>query len=222
MEKQSVKIVSKIKRSVKPAPGPSQRRLPGRPKLFNREDVLRQAMHVFWSKGYQEASYADLIKAMGMTAPSIYLAFGSKEKLFEEAFQLYLEEEATGLKALAQPLTAKASIESMLKSVVRAFTSFETPRGCMSIVGSMSLPAEQGQLRKTLQETRQATLLAIQQKLDVAVKTGELQSMADTQKISCLCRTMWSGLSLQILDGVSRSELYGAIDLFVNMIGFEA
>ena len=68
----------------------------GRPRLFDREDVLRRAMHVFWSKGFQETSVLDLTEAMAMTAPSVYLAFGSKEKLFQEALLLYLQEGAPG------------------------------------------------------------------------------------------------------------------------------
>ncbi len=196
-------------------------RSPGRPKLFVREEALRQAMHLFWSKGFNAVSYTDLTKAMGMTAPSIYLAFGSKEKLFEEAYLLYAEEGATGLRALAAPRTAKEGIECMLKSVVRAFTDFNEPRGCMTIVGSMSLPAEQESLREMLKRARQSTLAVIQQRLDAAVDTGELSNKTDTKRLSCLCRTMWSGLSVQILDGVSRSELYGTIDLFVGLLGFE-
>ena len=81
----------------------------GRPRLFDREDVLRRAMHVFWSKGFQETSVLNLVEVMGMTAPSVYLAFGSKEKLFEQAFQLYLQEGALGLRSPCEnnPLAKK-------------------------------------------------------------------------------------------------------------------
>jgi len=44
--------------------------------------TLEKAMIVFWQKGYDDASKTDLVKAMGITPPSLYAAFGNKESLF--------------------------------------------------------------------------------------------------------------------------------------------
>ena len=64
--------------------------LRGRPRTFDRARALRQAMNVFWAAGYEGATLTDLQKAMGgITAPSFYAAFGSKEELFREAVELY-------------------------------------------------------------------------------------------------------------------------------------
>ena len=48
----------------------------GRPLSFNRAQALEQAMHVFWQRGYEAASISELTAAMGITAPSLYTAFG--------------------------------------------------------------------------------------------------------------------------------------------------
>src|SRR5262245_34969193 len=57
----------------------------GRPRTFDREEAVRQARDVFWALGYEGATLADLQRAMGgITAPSFYAAFGSKEQLFRE------------------------------------------------------------------------------------------------------------------------------------------
>src|ERR1700712_2532842 len=61
----------------------------GRPLSFDRDAVLEQAMHVFWERGYEAASIADLTSAMGITPPSLYAAFGDKAKLFLEAIERY-------------------------------------------------------------------------------------------------------------------------------------
>lgn len=61
----------------------------GRPRNFDRDQALRKAMEVFWSKGYEGASLTDLTAAMGINSPSLYGAFGSKEALFREAVELY-------------------------------------------------------------------------------------------------------------------------------------
>jgi AcrR family transcriptional regulator len=61
----------------------------GRPKTFDRDEAIKQAMKMFCEYGYQGTSMADLSKAMGMNAPSIYNAFGSKEELFTHVLDAY-------------------------------------------------------------------------------------------------------------------------------------
>ena len=64
-------------------------RKPGLPLSFDRQAALQQAMQTFWQRGYETTSISDLTAAMGVTAPSIYAAFGDKRRLFLEAMRLY-------------------------------------------------------------------------------------------------------------------------------------
>src|SRR5438552_101336 len=57
----------------------------GRPREFDREAALEQAIDVFWRHGYEATSVSDLTAAMNINPPSLYAAFGDKEKLFLEA-----------------------------------------------------------------------------------------------------------------------------------------
>ncbi|MGH7005174.1 MAG: TetR/AcrR family transcriptional regulator, partial [Alphaproteobacteria bacterium] len=61
----------------------------GRPRAFDCDAALESAMRVFWEKGYDGASMADLTGAMRINAPSLYAAFGSKAGLFQAAVELY-------------------------------------------------------------------------------------------------------------------------------------
>ena len=67
----------------------------GRPLSFDRNVALRQAMLTFWRYGYETTSVSDLTTAMGITAPSLYTAFGDKKQLFLEAVRLYAGEPET-------------------------------------------------------------------------------------------------------------------------------
>ena len=60
-----------------------------RPREFDEDEVLDRAMHVFWAKGYEGTSMADLLSAMGLTNSSLYKAFGSKENLFRRTMERY-------------------------------------------------------------------------------------------------------------------------------------
>ena len=63
----------------------------GRHREFDVEKVLDAALCVFWRKGYEGASYADLTEAAGVERPALYSAFGNKEALFRRALARYYE-----------------------------------------------------------------------------------------------------------------------------------
>lgn len=60
-----------------------------REKSFDEEVALEKAMHVFWSKGFDSASIADLIEETGINRGSLYNAFGGKQPLFVKALLKY-------------------------------------------------------------------------------------------------------------------------------------
>ena len=62
---------------------------PGRPRAFDRDKALQDAMLLFWRRGYLATSMNDLCEAMHIRSPSLYAAFGSKEDLYLEAVKLY-------------------------------------------------------------------------------------------------------------------------------------
>src|SRR3546814_12810876 len=82
----------------------------GRPREFCVDMALAAALRVFWSKGYEGASMADLTEAMGITKPSLYAAFGNKEALFNKALDLYEREKLDYMQAaLAAPTADRKS-----------------------------------------------------------------------------------------------------------------
>src|SRR5258705_11475761 len=95
----------------------------GRPRSFDREEALMQAMRVFWAKGYESTTLTDLQQAMGgLTAPSLHAAFGSKKALFREVVLLYHQTQAIPLvRALADAATARASIDGLLRVAATTF-----------------------------------------------------------------------------------------------------
>lgn len=63
----------------------------GRPRNFEPDLVLENAMQLFWSQGYEATSLQDLLLATGLSKSSLYESFGNKQSLFEAAFTRYFD-----------------------------------------------------------------------------------------------------------------------------------
>ena len=53
-----------------------------RPQEFDTAEALYKAMDVFWRKGYEATSLADLLDATGLSKSSLYATFGGKREFF--------------------------------------------------------------------------------------------------------------------------------------------
>ncbi|MEQ8653602.1 MAG: TetR/AcrR family transcriptional regulator [Kiloniellales bacterium] len=118
-------------------------------KSFDVEQAVDQAMEVFWAKGYEATSMADLLEATGINKGSLYNAFGSKKKLFVRALLKYDREQrqaALGeLADLEDPLTA---IELLFESMVAKSLSDKDCKGCMLVNTALDLPNHDGDVAR--------------------------------------------------------------------------
>jgi AcrR family transcriptional regulator len=95
---------SRITRSSTPKTSTEPKRGRGRPAAFDRRTALREAMKLFWQRGYEGTSFDDLIAAMSISASSFYNSFGSKERLYNEAVDQYVSETSTWFgRSLSEP-----------------------------------------------------------------------------------------------------------------------
>src|ERR1044072_4956944 len=110
----------------------------GRPREFDVDKALGLALQVFWSKGYEGASMADLTEAMGITKPSLYAAFGNKEQLFHKALDLYEAEKlAYTREALKEP-TARKVVERFMRGAIEMTMSSCDPKGCLGVISALA------------------------------------------------------------------------------------
>ena len=180
----------------------------GRPRNFDRVDVLRRAMEVFWAKGYDGTSMSDLISAMGVNSPSIYAAFGSKEELFREAVVLYLATEGGRIwGAMTTAPSARMAIETMLHISAEAFTQPGKPHGCLIALGALHADDGNETVRRELQDHRAKTMTMLLHRLKRGVAEDDLPDGPDWQAIANFYITVQQGMSIQARDGASCKTL---------------
>ena len=109
----------------------------GRPRGFDLEVAVSVAMKKFHRYGYDGVGVAELSKTIGITAPSLYAAFGSKRQLFERALVHYAQSEGGWLPAaLAVGDSLEASIANLLVRATEVYTANPKRPGCLVIEGT--------------------------------------------------------------------------------------
>jgi len=182
----------------------------GRPRAFDRIAALGTAMRLFWRKGYAATSISDLTEAMGIGAPSLYAAFGSKEALYAEALAHYgaLYEDAVWARFKTAP-TAREAVEALLVDSAAALTRSShrgDPPGCMVTLSNVECESTP-ELSAIAQKARGLAVERVKARLARAKDEGELPRTLDADVLARLIVTLQNGMSLQARSGVGKTKL---------------
>jgi AcrR family transcriptional regulator len=165
-------------------------------------------MVLFWRQGYEGTAIAQLTKAMHITAPSLYAAFGSKEQLYSDVLELYLSTHADFLtRALEAPGAVRDAIGQLLTAAAQQFTRNEWPSGCLAASGSLHCAQENRSVAKATAALRRMGQDAIASRLALAVRGQELPFDTDTEGLAAFYAAIIQGMSVQAIDGASYEQL---------------
>ena len=111
-----------------------------RPREFNEVTALEAAIDCFWHRGYEATSVRDLADKMGLSAPSLYNAYGDKHALFVQALEHYLDQSARALiKQLENSLPPKQAVRRFIEEIIEHSVSDQERRGCFLINSALDV-----------------------------------------------------------------------------------
>lgn len=184
----------------------------GRPRTFDRDAALRTAMELFWRRGYEGVSVAILTEALGITATSLYAAFGSKERLFDEAVELYDAPGTTPTDKALSYTDARQAIEAVLRDNADAYTDPASPRGCMVVLSAINLGHAHDDIGRKLAVRRRRDHEKLRSRLDRGIVDGDLPASLDAARAASYIQTVLHGLSIQARDGCTREHANAIVD----------
>ncbi|MEU4745848.1 TetR/AcrR family transcriptional regulator [Actinosynnema sp. NPDC023658] len=185
----------------------------GRPREFDVEAALGQAVRVFWQHGYEGASLSELTEAMGINRPSLYAAFGNKESLFRKALEHYTDRQAVHVRDALDRPTARAAAERMLRGAVEVSTRFDCPTGCLSLQAGLAMGEDAVATRERLADWRRTGEAGLRDRFERAKAEGDLPADADAADLAKFVVLVAQGISVQAADGVDRERLLRMVDL---------
>ena len=182
----------------------------GRPREFDADRALDRAMRVFWRRGFLGASLTDLTRAMRINRPSLYAAFGDKEKLFRKALERYFDGPSAYAHESLDAPTARAVVEQILYGAINMLTGPGSPATCMWV--RCALSSGDGRLRAEFAAQRAEGHARLRTRFEKAVKAGDLSAGSDTNALAHLVLTVNYGLTVQATTGATRKDLKRVAD----------
>jgi len=179
----------------------------GRPREFDVDKALDLALQVFWRKGYEGASMADLTETMGITKPSLYAAFGNKEELFRKALDRYVDGPGGYVQAALAKPTARAVVEHLLYESADAVTDPNHPPGCLAVQGALSCGDATESIKQELMSRRAKGEQDLRQRFERAIAEGDLPQGYDAADLAAYVSAILQGMAVQAAGGTTREQL---------------
>ena len=191
----------------------------GRPRSFDKDNALNKAMYVFWEKGYEGTTMADLIQSIGMQAPSIYAAFGNKDSIFKEVVKNYLPIVVEGqLAALNSSSEIYEAVEATLRACVNLYTSEDNPHTCLIMTAAINTAPEHNEHIEALRSLREKYKTAWEKRFERAKFDKQLEYDANPSELAEYFTTLIQGMTIKAKDGTSKESLASTVKLALKVL----
>lgn len=182
-----------------------------RTRAFDRQKVLEKAMLVFWRKGVDGASIADLLKEMKISRSSMYETFGSKDNLLLEAIQCYTDARETEREVLNDSKNVRLSIMRYFQNHIDRVFDEHAPDGCLITSTTAAIDHQSALIRDAVEASFKAIEMSLMRLLEKGKESGQIDAQVDSKK--------WSFLLLNLHHSINiTSKINHNKEDFVDMI----
>lgn len=179
----------------------------GRHRQFDIDTALDAALGVFWRKGFEGASYTDLVQETGVERPGLYAAFGNKESLFLHALDRYFEHYWDYVSVALQKPTSREVASDLLAGAVDLSTRYPDRKGCFGVNAALAVSDDAEPARMALVEARASGETKLRERFERARQDGDLSDEADPAVLAAYLMAVMHGLSVQAKAGFPREVL---------------
>jgi TetR/AcrR family transcriptional regulator, copper-responsive repressor len=180
----------------------------GRPKKYERGDVLKNAMKLFWKRGFSHTGLQDLEKATSVNKSGLYAEFKGKDDIFVSSLLYYYENRGSGKFLIAEPL-GWHNIEKFFKFIAQGWLG---EKGCLSINSMRELNILPPEAQKLVSTSR------IQLKQIFAKNIAAEQTNLSPDILADIAATFFSGFCLEQNIKTSKAATARRIEEFMQAV----
>jgi AcrR family transcriptional regulator len=190
----------------------------GRPREFDAETALDQAMEVFWRHGYEGATIAQLTEAMGINPPSLYACFGNKEGLLKAALDRYTKLRNVWMDEVVAAPTARDVAERMLMGIADKQTDPANPPGCLLVQGGIACGTGSESVPFELAARRAQNEDQLRDRFVRAKAEGDLKPTSDPAALARYVSAVSVGMGVMASSGSDREALQQVASVAVQAV----
>ncbi|MBR0951401.1 TetR/AcrR family transcriptional regulator [Bradyrhizobium canariense] len=190
----------------------------GRPREFDAETALDQAMEVFWRHGYEGATIAQLTEAMGINPPSLYACFGNKEGLLKAALDRYSKLRGVWMDEVVAAPTAREVAERMLLGIADKQTDPANPPGCLLVQGGIACGTGSENVPFELAARRAENEDQLRDRFIRAKAEGDLKPTSDPAALARYVSAVSVGMGVMASSGSDREALRQVASVAVQAV----
>lgn len=189
----------------------------GRPRTFDIDHALNVAADMFWRRGYDGTSIGDLTKALGISAPSFYFAFGSKDAVFRQIVDAYLARQDEIVERAFEEAGSRALVERLLAGFAEFLTSPDHAPGCLILNNSLPI-CDDHPFRAEWAEGRFAMRARLAERFSTDQQSGSgfPDGWNPTHTARLVVSLIW-GIAVEAHSGASGQDVQQMISQFLRM-----
>ncbi|MBL7472578.1 TetR/AcrR family transcriptional regulator [Robertkochia sediminum] len=190
-----------------------------RVKLFDENEVLTKAMHLFWKQGYAATSVQDLVSHLGINRASLYSTFGDKEELFKKAFALYRKTNREGLSQFFndRPQVKEGLAELFHNAILEAITD-KDKKGCFVVNTTTELVPNDESILDILETNKQDFEALFYQYLKQGQESGQIKAGLDLRSTASLLYTLYNGIRVVAKVRPDEQQLSASVQVALSVL----
>jgi TetR/AcrR family transcriptional repressor of nem operon len=166
-----------------------------RTKEFDPDVALQRALELFWARGYEATSMAELVEHLGIARASIYATFGGKHELFLKALDRYVRTtDPQVIAALSQPGPALPAVRALVRRYTDEAADDQHGLGCLVVNTAVELAPRDAKAARAVEASWSFLEAALTATLGRAQAQGELAPDRDPRAIARFLLVLLQGL----------------------------
>lgn len=192
----------------------------GRPRAYDADTAIAQAMSAFWRLGYSATSLDQLSDATDMNRPSMYAAFGDKRALYLKTLETYTERSKEGIAKMLDPqLSLAEGLQRFYDHALAAYLPSGNPaRGCYLIGTAVTEALGDEEVRTRLASALREFERMVEVRIRQARDDGEIDAAADPQALAMIALAVLYTMAIRSRAGESRAVLRSVAATAIDLI----